>query len=119
MFGNTVRPLPKSSRSAWSNFQYPFLQNNANSPSNSLPLSAQSFSGEKFFMQDFGPVLRLLETMIFFRTSAHSLEVFDFIPDAQRNRLRVSTATKRYLTELSLASCCMSAKSFDQISFSL
>ena len=37
----------------------------ANSPSNSLPSAAQSFSGENFFVLNFGPVLRLLEAMIF------------------------------------------------------
>ena len=92
-----------------------FLQNCEKLPANSLPWSAQIFSGQLLDEQILGALRCLLVAIIFFKASVHAFEVFDLTPITHRNRLNVSTATKRYLTpELCVASCCMSAKSMDQ-----
>ena len=62
----------------------------------------------------------LMSEVICFNAFLHESAVFRLIGRTQRNRLSVSTATKRKFTPLfGRASCCTSAKSTDQISLSL
>ena len=107
-----------------------FWQNDANSSANYRPLSTQIFSGfpgtavvPLVARQKSGCILGdsfLMSEIISFNAFLHESAVFRFIGRTQRNRLSVSTATKRKLTPLfGRASCCISAKSTDQISLSL
>ena len=108
-----------------------FRQNDATSPANSRPLSTQFFTGfpgtamvPLVARPKSGCILgdwSVMSEMIPFNAFLHESVVFCLIGRIQRNRLCVSTGTKKKkLTPFfGQASCCISAKSTDQISLRL